>query len=42
MKVEGEKMVDGIGKKACLTEHFTTGCILCGKIQYLEEIKVHH
>ena len=36
---EGEKMADGTGKKAYLEEHFTTACILCGKIQYLEEIK---
>ena len=32
-------MADEIGKKAYLKEHFTTACILCGKLQYLEEIK---
>jgi len=32
-------MADGKGKKAYLKEHFTIACILCGKIQYLEEIK---
>jgi hypothetical protein len=32
-------MADGIGKKEYLEEYFTTACILCGKIQYLEEIK---
>jgi len=32
-------MADGIDQRSYLEEHFTTGCILCGKIQYLEEIK---
>ena len=34
-------MVDGNRQKAYLVEHFTTACILCGKIEYLEEIKAH-
>ncbi|MBU7009251.1 MAG: hypothetical protein HXS46_01070 [Theionarchaea archaeon] len=32
-------MADGTQEKAYLTEHFTTGCILHGKIRDLEEIK---
>ena len=32
-------MADGTQEKAYLTEHFTTGCILSGKIRDLEEIK---
>ncbi len=32
-------MADEIDQRSYLEEHFTTGCILCGKIQYLEEIK---
>jgi len=36
---KGGKMADGTQEKAYLTEHFTTGCILHGKIRDLEEIK---
>ncbi len=36
---KGGKMADGTQEKAYLTEHFTTGCILSGKIRDLEEIK---
>jgi len=37
--VKGGKMADGTQEKAYLAEHFTTGCILRGKIKDLEEIK---